>query len=1829
MCVAASLPSSLRAQAASPTLASGASVTAEQSPKPTPPEIKVNRTLPASVVSNTGVGSQPAMARAGMPHFSADPQDEEFLTCSLFQEPLVPTAAKEQRGENVALAKALTAYATPAGDEKDLDAAQRLTPVKQFLTNYPHSHWALALWLDLGSTYRRAGYWTRALDAWEQAWIVGKSAEEPKARALADLAVAELAELNARLGRYERLAPLFAELDASHRTLHGSAADKLAGARQGLWMMDHQPDRAFRCGPMALNSLARALDPHSPVDPKVFNASSTRQGIALAQVAALSREIGKPMQMAFRTADKQGKGADFLTPAVVHWKAGHYAALVAQQDGRYRLADPTFGNTVTVSRAALEAETDGYFLVAANQALPAGWRAVTEAEGSQVWGKGVTNDRDPDDTSCDDVDCDDDGCPTCYAGPDAGDDGSGGGGYGGGGGDMVAAASSGANAHARAGSMVGMASYTIQAMLTSLSIGDIPLSYSPPRGAAVRFGLQYSQHEANQPAVFNYWNMGQKWTSAWLCYINDYNTAVTDQYGNTTYIYLAPPTVYLPGGGVEVFDQPGIELNTSAVEQGANPLFQYRNPQGSRGDVITQLDLTTFQRTLRNGTVEMYAQPAGALDVSPHPILITRRTDPHGNTTTFHYDAQKRLVAVQDALGQVTTLTYGLPSDPLKVTQVTDPFGRSCQLAYNAQGQLQDITDPTGIQSNFTYQAGSDFINSLTTPYGTSTFAFGDASTDPTLGTTAWVEATDPYGDTARAEYNQTQSATGLPYSEPAPAGIPTFDAYLYGRNTFYWDKKAYQAAKLSGGGFDYTKAKVFHFLHDIDTTVTSGTLESTKNPLESRVWRFYQGQNSAGFLNDGMSQQPSIVARLMDDGSTQLYQYQYNAQQMLTQAVDPLGRVMTYDYDPANGIDLLGVRNTTGGLNEQLASATYNSAHQPLTTTDAAGQTTVLTYNGFGQLASTQDSLGRTVNFQYDDQGYLQEVDGFDPSIKSTFTYDGFGRLASTTSYPDVYTVQVGYDAMGGNPLATLNRPATTTFPDGSYTEVDYTNLDVEWMRDRGGNWTHLLTNKLRQTVASINPLGSITQYGYCKCGQLVQIVDPNGNPTRWKLDAAERPIAKIYADGTETDYTYENTTSRLKIVTDAKGQTTSYQYNLDNSLANVAYAGSVQVTPGVTYGYDPQRGRLSSVVDGIGTTTYSYYPYGSGGPGTLGAGQVQSVSGPFANEVVSYQYDQLGRVTTRTVDGVDETYSYEPLGRLQTDTNALGTFTYGYDGTTSRPSSSAYPNGQQALYTYLEDNTQDRRLSQIKYLASGGGLLDEFDYAYDGPLGRIIHWGQRQPGPGAGAIATTTYDLGYDAIGQLTHAVLNGDSTSLGSSVWSYDPAGNRTGVQNGSGTVSTAVPTSTNSLFSLSGGGKVEVAGSLTKWANVTVNGQAASFNAATDTFQAFVSLPIGTQTLTINATDASGNTATNRYQLTISAGASESFGYDANGNTTAMGSAQSPTIYGWDAANRLVSITYAGTSNVTTFDYDGLSRRVRESLNGVEVRHWVWIGLSLAEERNAANAVTKRFFAQGEQIAGQNYFYTRDHLGTVRELVDGSQTVRARYSYDPYGVRSANLITSNPVEADFGFTGHYFHQTSGLHLALYRAYAENIGRWISRDPIGESGGVNLYDYVKNNPIICIDSLGLETAVVIFGPVGSSDFYGHSGMAFTGQGTYAFGGDSPSFGGNFTNYITGEAVNRDLNIYILQTTPEQEQAMMDYMNSRLKTNPDYSYSPLSPNTCASFVSGALQAAGIMDAQTMSNGPLSDAMNNLVNQGKATTAPLPKGSQYIPPFLQSYNKP
>lgn len=91
----------------------------------------------------------------------------------------------------------------------------------------------------------------------------------------------------------------------------------------------------------------------------------------------------------------------------------------------------------------------------------------------------------------------------------------------------------------------------------------------------------------------------------------------------------------------------------------------------------------------------------------------------------------------------------------------------------------------------------------------------------------------------------------------------------------------------------------------------------------------------------------------------------------------------------------------------------------------------------------------------------------------------------------------------------------------------------------------------------------------------------------------------------------------------------------------------------------------------------------------------------------------------------------------------------------------------------------------------------------------------------------------------------------------------------------------------------------------------------------------------------------------------------------------------------------------------------------------------------------------------------------------------------------GGRSTALL--NTIKPDANFTGLYRHAKSNLDLAVYRAYDPDLGRWLSRDSIGEAGGVNLYGYVDNDPLNNVDLDGLLT-VHIWNYRGSNDAWGH---------------------------------------------------------------------------------------------------------------------------------------
>jgi RHS repeat-associated protein len=214
------------------------------------------------------------------------------------------------------------------------------------------------------------------------------------------------------------------------------------------------------------------------------------------------------------------------------------------------------------------------------------------------------------------------------------------------------------------------------------------------------------------------------------------------------------------------------------------------------------------------------------------------------------------------------------------------------------------------------------------------------------------------------------------------------------------------------------------------------------------------------------------------------------------------------------------------------------------------------------------------------------------------------------------------------------------------------------------------------------------------------------------------------------------------------------------------------------------------------------------------------------------------------------------------------------------------------------------------------------------------------------------------------------------------------------------------------------------------------------------------------------------------MSQSGGVNRTLTYDLNGSITSDGGTRT---FEWDGANRLVAINYTGFTTRSGFTYDGLNRvaKIVEKTGATinSTRKFVWHGQEKLEFRDATDAVTQRNFAQGQYVGTTAYFYTRDHLGSIREMFTGGGTVVARYDYDPYG-RSTTVLGTTPT--DFNFTGLYRHSKSNLDLAVYRAYDPDLGRWLSRDPLRNAEllpeGPNLDSYIANNPTRWTDSAGL---------------------------------------------------------------------------------------------------------------------------------------------------------
>src|SRR5919205_631792 len=461
----------------------------------------------------------------------------DIFMARLFEEPLVPIGTDPTESDTTALATALLAYSKRSSPDD-------FSSLTGFLQAYPKSSWKVALLTNLGLEYYHTGHYSKTLEVWRQAWELGKGATESNGKVLVDRAVGELAQMYARLGLMTELSTLLQSIET--RTFSGPATERIAGAREGLWLMEHRPEIAFHCGPLALNRIKLALDSTNPRPELIHACSSTQRGFSLLQLEELSQKLGLYFQMAFREKD-----ATLVVPAVLHLKVNHFAAIVRQESDRYLLQDPTFGNDAWVTKEAIAAEGSGYFLVPPGE-LGDGWRAVEAKEGETVWGKGSTGTNDPNPHGpCD---------PATPAG--------------GGGGQCP-----------KDGDCQGMAISRVHLMPVSLNINDEPVGYTPPVGPAVRFTIRYNQREARQPATFAYSNFGHKWTFDWLSYITDQPSSP-----------LSDAEYYILGGGTRRFTRFNNDTQAYAFQQFDQTRLIRTSPN-------------SYEMLSRDGTRKIFSRP--------------------------------------------------------------------------------------------------------------------------------------------------------------------------------------------------------------------------------------------------------------------------------------------------------------------------------------------------------------------------------------------------------------------------------------------------------------------------------------------------------------------------------------------------------------------------------------------------------------------------------------------------------------------------------------------------------------------------------------------------------------------------------------------------------------------------------------------------------------------------------------------------------------------------------------------------------------------------------------------------------------------------------------------------------------------------------------------------------------------------------------------------------------------------------------------------------------------------------------------------------------------
>ncbi|MBA3603342.1 MAG: RHS repeat-associated core domain-containing protein, partial [Parachlamydiaceae bacterium] len=262
------------------------------------------------------------------------------------------------------------------------------------------------------------------------------------------------------------------------------------------------------------------------------------------------------------------------------------------------------------------------------------------------------------------------------------------------------------------------------------------------------------------------------------------------------------------------------------------------------------------------------------------------------------------------------------------------------------------------------------------------------------------------------------------------------------------------------------------------------------------------------------------------------------------------------------------------------------------------------------------------------------------------------------------------------------------------------------------------------------------------------------------------------------------------------------------------------------------------------------------------------------------------------------------------------------------------------------------------------------------------------------------------------------------------------------------------------------------------------------------------------------------------------------YDLNGNLTEMKTTDGKISFRYDALDRLTEVL--SKNQRVCYTYDPLNRRLSKRCDtkgsqkkwstGNKIK-FLYVGdneIGSYDDKGVAQELRLLGLSKGAEIGGaiaielqgQVYAPLHDHLGNVTALIDAKTAKPIEvYRYTSFGEEQVFDGEGNSIQASINpwrFSSKRVDSETGFVYFGRRYYNPELGRWISPDPIGKSGGPNPYAYVLNKPLTCFDAYGLFGQNDDFNECGRNPY--HSSL----RGTYNYCLSSlRGFGSHLTDF------------------------------------------------------------------------------------------------------------